>query len=188
MRPCNRGKTRIARREPLCGQRQCGKEQKGISKMQAQKESVYCGSFQTANVIEQNQKGTKESLIEQKQSCGDSRVARPIAFCGATPAPKQKDSCEDERQSARYSVREFDYCLDLRSRWENHAVAEWPMAAASCSGSGCADVSAPNGYCDVIHNEEPRKIRKRDSAPRQQSCSRCIHFLSSASNANSIGR
>ena len=84
-------------------------------------------------MIEQNQKGTKESFIEQKYGCGNSRVARPIAYCGATPAPKQKDSCEDERQSARYSVREFDYCLDLRSRRQNLAVAEWPMAAASCS-------------------------------------------------------
>jgi tRNA A37 threonylcarbamoyladenosine modification protein TsaB len=133
MRPCDQGKTWIARRKPLCRQRQCAKEQKSISKMQAQKESVYCRSFQTANVIEQNQKGTKESFIEQKHACGNGRIARPIAFCGATPAAKQEDSYEYERQSARYSVREFDYCLDLRSRWQNLAVAEWPMTAASCA-------------------------------------------------------
>src|SRR6266487_5320087 len=84
--------------------------------MQAQKESVGCGSVQTANVIEQDQQGTKESFIEQKHRCGNSRVARPVALCSATPAPNQENGYKHERQTARYSVREFDHCLSLRCR------------------------------------------------------------------------
>src|SRR5260370_35299363 len=92
--------------------------------MQAQKASVGWGSVQAAKVIDQNQQGTEESFIEQKHRCGNSRPARAVALCSATPAPNQKNSYKHKRHTARYSVREFDHCLSLRDRRREFAVAE----------------------------------------------------------------
>src|SRR6266536_5444746 len=142
--------------------------------MQAQKESVGCGSVQTANVIEQDQQGTKESFIEQEHRCGNSRVARPVALCSAKPAPNQKNGYKHKRQTARYSVREFDYRLRLRSRREKLAVAERPVTAATCSGSSCAHVGAPDDDGDVVQNDEPRKVRERHSPDLGNACARHI--------------
>src|SRR5882672_3030566 len=103
--------------------------------METQKERVGCGSVQAANVIDQDQQGSKESFIEQEQRCSNSRIARPVALCCATPAPNQKNGHKHKRHSTRYSVREFDCRLGLRSRREKLAVAERPATATTCSGS-----------------------------------------------------
>src|SRR5713226_3692260 len=142
--------------------------------MQAQKESVGWGSVQAAKVIDQHQQGTKESFIEQKHRCGNSRVARPVALCSATPAPNQKNGYKHKRQTARYSVREFDYRLGLRSRREKLAVAQRPVTAASCPGSSCAHIGAPNDHGDIVRNNEQRKARKRDSSDLGNACQRRI--------------
>src|SRR5713226_4911239 len=131
--------------------------------MQAQKESVGWGSVQAAKVIDQHQQGTEESFIEQKHRCGNSRVARPVALCSTTPAPNQKNGYKHKRHTARYSVREFDHGLRLRTRREKLAVAERPATAASCPGTSCAHVGAPDDDGDVVRNDEPRKVRERDS-------------------------
>src|SRR6266849_9824078 len=138
--------------------------------MEAQKESVGCRPVQAAKVIDQDQQGTKESFIEQKHRCGNSRVARPVALCSATPAPNQKNGYKHKRQTARYSVREFDYRLGLRSRREKLAVAQRPVTAASCPGSSCAHVGAPNDHGDVVRNDEPRKASERDSPGLGNGC------------------
>jgi len=142
--------------------------------MQTQKESVGCGSVQAANMIDQDQQGTKESFIEQKHSCGNNRVARPVTLCSATPAPNQENGYKHKRQTARYSVREFDYRLGLRSRREKCAVAEGPMTAATCSGSSCAHVGAPGDDGNVVRNDEPRKVRERNSSDLGNACRRRI--------------
>src|SRR6266702_7572494 len=142
--------------------------------MEAQKESVGCRSVQAAKVIDQDQQGTKESFIEQKHRCGNSRVARPVALCSATPAPNQKNGYKHKRQTARYSVREFDYRLGLRSRREKLAVAQRPVTAASCPGSSCAHVGAPDDNGDVVRNDEPRKVRERDSSDLGNACRRRV--------------
>src|SRR5260370_1640439 len=114
--------------------------------MQAQKESVGWGSVQAAKVIDQHQQGTEESFIEQKHRCGNSRVARPVPLCSATPAPNQKNGYKHKRQTARYSVREFDYRLGLRSRREKLAVAQRPVTAPSYPRSHYHTDSAPNEH------------------------------------------
>src|SRR5216683_7745405 len=142
--------------------------------MEAQKESVGCRSVQAAKVIDQDQQGTKKSFIEQKHRCGNSRPARPVAFCGATPAPNQKNGYKHKRHTARYSVREFDYRLGLRSRGEKLAVAERPVTAATRSGSSCAHIGAPDDDSDVVRNDEPRKVRERDSFDLGNACRRRV--------------
>ena len=142
--------------------------------MQAQEESVSCGSVQAAKVIEQDQQGTEESFIEQKHRCGNSRVARPVALCSATPAPNQENGYKHKRHTARYSVREFDHRLSLRCRGEEFAVAERPVTAATCSGSSCAHVGAPDDDGDVVGNDEPRKASERDSTDLGNACARRI--------------
>src|SRR6266705_1582361 len=142
--------------------------------MQAQKERVGCGSVQAANVIDQDQQGSKESFIEQEQRCSNSRVARPVALCSATPAPNQKNGYKHKRQTARYSVREFDYRLGLRNCREKLAVAQRPVTAASCPGSSCAHVGAPDDNDDVVRNDEPRKVRERDSFDLGNACRRRV--------------
>src|SRR5580765_1689987 len=138
--------------------------------MEAQKESVGCGSVEAAKVIDQGQQGTEESFIEQKHRCGNGRPARPVALCGATPAPNQKNSYKHKRHTARYSVREFDYRLGMRSRREKLAVAQRPVTAASCPGSSCPHVGAPDDDGDVIHNDEPRKASERGSSDLGNTC------------------
>src|ERR1700719_2424785 len=128
--------------------------------MQAQKESVGCRSVQAANMIQQDEQGAKKSFIKQKHRSGNSRVARPVTLCGATPAPNQKNGYQHKRQAARYSMREFDHCLYLRCRREEFAVAERRVTPASCPGSSGAHVSAPDDNCDVVHNDEPCKARE----------------------------
>src|SRR5713226_3470996 len=142
--------------------------------MEAQKESVGCGSVQAAKVIAQDQQGTEESFIEQKHRCGNSRVARPVALCSTTPAPNQENGYKHKRHTARYSVREFDHCLSLRCRGKEFAVAERPVTAASCSGSSCAHVGAPDDDSDVVRNDEPRKVRERDSHDLGNACRRRV--------------
>src|SRR5258708_4812675 len=142
--------------------------------MQTQKESVGCGSVQAAKVIDQDQQGTEESFIDEKHRCGNSRPARPVALCGATPAPNQQNSYKHKRHTARYSVREFDHCLSLRCRGKEFAVAERPVTAASCSESSCALVGAPDDDGDVVRNDEPRKVRERDSPDLGNACRRRV--------------
>src|SRR6266581_1535817 len=142
--------------------------------MEAQKESVGCGSAQAAKVIDQDQQGTEESLIEQKHRCGNSRPAQPVALCGATPAPNQKNSYKHKRHTARYAVREFDHRLGLRCRGKEFAVAQRPVTAATCPGSSCAHVGAPDDDGDVVRNDEPRKARERDSPDLGNACRRRV--------------
>src|SRR5260370_16357763 len=123
--------------------------------MQAQKESVGCRSVQAAKVIDQDQQGTEESFIEQKHRCGNSRPARPVALCGATPAPNQKNSYKPKRHTARYSVREFDHCLSLRCGGKEFAVAERPVTAASCPRSSSAHVGPPADNHHVLRTDKP---------------------------------
>lgn len=127
------GKTWAAHRKPSADQCQCGKQAEGISKMHAQKESVSGGLAQATKVIDQDEQGTEETRIEQVHSCGHSRVTRPVSFGSATLAPNQKSGHQHERHAARYSVREFDHGVSLRSRGENFAVAERPTTAATFS-------------------------------------------------------
>jgi hypothetical protein len=142
--------------------------------MEAQKESVGCRSVQAAKVIDQDQQGTKKSFIEQKHRCGNGRPARPVASCGATPAPNQKNGYKHKRHTARYSVREFDYRLGLRSRGEKLAVAERPVTAATRSGSSCAHIGAPDDDGDVVRNDEPREASERGSPDLGNACARRI--------------
>ena len=114
---------------------------------------------EAANVIEQDQQGSEESFIEQKHSRGNSRVARPVALCSATPAQNQENGYKHKRQTARYSVREFDHRLGRH--WQVSAVAERPVTAASCPRSGRAHVGAPGDDGDVVRDDEPRKVRER---------------------------
>src|SRR6266478_2684095 len=142
--------------------------------MEAQKESVGCRPVQAAKVIDQDQQGTEESFIEQKHRCGNSRPARPVALCSATPAPNQKNSYKQKRHTARYSVREFDHCLSLRCRRKEFAVAERPVTTASCPGSSSAHVGAPDDDSDVVRNDEPRKASERDSPDLGSPCRRRV--------------
>src|SRR6266404_5895633 len=138
--------------------------------MEAQKESVGCGSVQAAKVIDQDQQGTEESFIEQEHRCGNSRVARPVALCSTTPAPNQKNGHKHKRHTARYAVREFDHCLSLRCCGKEFAVAKRPMTAAACPGSSRAHVGAPDNDGDVVRNDEPGKASERDWPGLGNSC------------------
>jgi hypothetical protein len=69
-------------------------------------------------------------------------------------------------------MREFDHCLGLRFGREEFTVAERPVIAASCSGSGCAHIGAPDDNGDVVGNDEPRKVRERDSSDLENVCRR----------------
>src|SRR5260370_28447773 len=142
--------------------------------MQAQKESVGWGSVQAAKVIDQHQQGTEDSFIEQKQRCGNSRPARPVALCSETPAPNQKNGYKRKRHTARYSVREFDHCLSLRCRRKEFAVAERPVTTASCPGSSSAHVGAPDDDSDVVRNDEPRKASEIHSPSLGSACRRRV--------------
>src|SRR5215472_3806875 len=104
MRPCNQGKTRIARRKPLCRQRQCGEQQESVAEMQTQKDSVSGGSVQASNAVDQDQQCAKQGFVEQKRCCRCGRIARPVALYGASPAPNQKKHHKQERNSASHSV------------------------------------------------------------------------------------
>lgn len=61
-------------------------------------------------------------------------------------------------------MREFNYRLGLRSRRGKLAVALRPVTAASCPGSSCAHEGAPDDDRNVVRNDEPRKVRERDSS------------------------
>src|SRR6267142_6227634 len=150
--------------------------------MEAQKESVGCGSVQATKVIDQDQQGTEESFIEQKHRCGNSRVARPVALCSTTPAQNQKNGYKHKRQTARYAVREFDHRLGLRCRGKEFAVAQRPVTAATCSGSSCAHVGAPDDDGDVVRNDEPRKASERDSRDFGTACAPRISVDETSSN------
>ena len=71
-------------------------------------------------------------------------------------------------------MREFDHCLGLRCRRDEFAVAERPVIAASCSGSACANVGAPDDDGDVVGNDEPRKVRERDLSDLGNACRRRV--------------
>jgi hypothetical protein len=52
--------------------------------------------------------------------------------------------------------------LHLGCGSEDCAVAERPMAAASCTGSAGAHVGAPEDDGDIVYNDEPTETPDRD--------------------------
>jgi hypothetical protein len=84
---CKDRKVSTRLRKPFCGECQCGEQHKGVAKMQTQKGSVSGGSVQAFRLVEQDEQCAKQGFVEQQRCCRYSRVARPLAHCGAPPAP-----------------------------------------------------------------------------------------------------
>src|SRR6187399_854683 len=117
--------------------------------MQAQKDDAACGAVH-ADVFADDEHRAENRFVEQKDSCSSSRVARPLPFGCATPGPNKKSGHEDKRQTTRRPVCEFDQRLRLGRGWYELTVAERPMAATSCAGSGGAHVGAPENDGEVV--------------------------------------
>src|SRR5262249_3138132 len=127
-----------------------------------------------ADMIKNDKHRAEKRFVEQKDRCGSRRVAGELASCCVTPGPNKKSGHENERQTTRCPVCEFDQRLRVRRHRQELALAKRPMVATSCAGSGSAHVGAPEDDGDVVCKGEPRKARERDSSGFGNTCRRPI--------------